>query len=266
MKTAGLKRRVYDIMQPSDDSPFAAQFFVVFIMTLIVLNVLAVILETVGDMASRYGWYFEVFNAFSVIVFTIEYALRVWSCTAESEYSSPFWGRLKFMLTPLALIDLIVIVPFYLPFVANTDLRVLRAFRLIRIFKMTRYSYEFRLFFDVILAKKRELVISASLVLSLLVISSSLMYYAEGPIQPEKFSSIPATMWWAVVTVTTLGYGDALPVTYIGKLLAGVVAVIGISLFAIPAAILASGFIEHIQKTHVKKPHVCPHCGKPIDD
>lgn len=260
-----LKKKVHHILEPGDKAPFVSQIFVIFIMALIVLNVIAIILDTVESYNSAYSRFFRVFNFFSVMVFTVEYLLRVWSSTEEKKYHNPVWGRLLFIITPLALIDLIAILPFYIPMVTNVDLRFLRALRLFRIFKMTRYSSRFRIFMDVFKDKKEEIFISAMLVLLLLVISASLMYYAENKVQPEAFSNIPEAMWWAVVTLTTVGYGEVVPITPFGRVLAGCVAVLGISLFAIPAGIIASGFIEQFQKRHKKKADYCPHCGKSIE-
>lgn len=256
-----IKKKVHRIMEPSDSAPLAGHIFTIFIMALIMLNVIAVILETVESYYNLHPRYFYAFNFFTVMVFTVEYILRVWSCTEDKRYKKPITGRIKFMLSPLALIDLIAIVPFYLPLVTHVDLRVLRILRLFRIFKMTRYSSQFKVFTDVLKEKKDELLISAFLVIVLLVLSASLMYFVEHPYQPEVFSSIPATMWWAVVTLSTVGYGNVLPVTPFGKVLAGVVAVLGISLFALPAGIIASGFIEQVQRKR-RKGDYCPHCGK----
>jgi len=260
-----LKKKVHHILEPGDKAPFASQIFVIFIMALIVLNVIAIILDTVEGYHSAYGRFFRVFNFFSVMVFTVEYLLRLWSCTENRKYHSPIWGRLLFIVTPLALIDLIAILPFYIPMVTNVDLRFLRALRLFRIFKMTRYSSRFKVFMDVLRDKKEEILISLMLVVVLLIISASLMYYAENKVQPEEFSNIPEAMWWAVVTLTTVGYGEVVPATSFGRVLAGCVAVLGISLFAIPAGIIASGFIEQFQKRHKKKADYCPHCGKQIE-
>jgi len=260
-----LKKKVHHILEPGDKAPFASQIFVIFIMALIVLNVIAIILDTVEGYHSAYGRFFRVFNFFSVMVFTVEYLLRLWSCTENRKYHSPIWGRLLFIVTPLALIDLIAILPFYIPMVTNVDLRFLRALRLFRIFKMTRYSSRFKVFMDVLRDKKEEILISLMLVVVLLIISASLMYYAENKVQPEEFSNIPEAMWWAVVTLTTVGYGEVVPATSFGRVLAGCVAVLGISLFAIPAGIIASGFIEQFQKRHKKKADYCPHCGKHIE-
>jgi voltage-gated potassium channel len=260
-----LKHRIHDVMEPDDTSPLAEQVFVLFIMGLIVLNVLAVIFETVDGVSARWGGFFRVFNIFSVAVFTVEYLLRLWTCTVDERYSHPVTGRIRYAFSAFALIDLVAILPFYLPFVTNLDLRFLRVLRLLTLLKMTRYADEFRLFGNVLSAKKREIMVSAILVLMLVILASSLMYYIEHDHQPEAFSSIPAAMWWAVVTLSTVGYGDVLPLTPLGKVVAACVSVMGIALFAIPAGIIASGFVEEMRRRG-RDVKVCPHCGKRIGE
>jgi voltage-gated potassium channel len=159
------------------------------------------------------------------------------------------------------------ILPFYLPMIITLDLRFIRAvrlFRLVRIFKMGRYSESLRLLENVFKEKKEALLITIFMVFILLVIASSLMYFVENEAQPEVFSSILKAMWWGVATLTTVGYGDIYPVTLIGKILGGAIAILGIGMFALPAGILGSGFVEQIQRTRSKS-RVCPHCGKDID-
>ena len=260
-----LKLRIHDIMEPDDTSPLAEQAFVLFIMVLIVLNVIAVIIETVESVAARFGGFFYAFNIFSIVIFTVEYLLRLWTCTVDERYRAPVAGRIKYAFSTFALLDLIAILPFYLPFVTTVDLRFLRVLRLLTLLKMTRYADEFKLFGNVLKAKKREIVISAILVLMIIILSSSLMYYIEHDKQPEAFSSIPAAMWWAVVTLSTVGYGDVLPLSPLGKLVAACVSVMGIALFAIPAGIIASGFVEEMRRKR-SDDRICPHCGKRIGD
>lgn len=199
--------------------------------------------------------------------FTIEYLLRLWSCTVDSRFRNPVLGRIRFALRPLLIIDLVAILPFYLPIIIPFDLRFLRALRLIRILrmlKMGRYSESLRLFASVLKSKKEELVIAVFVTFILLIVSSSLMYFVENEAQPENFSSIPDAMWWGVATMTTVGYGDVYPVTPVGRFLGAIIAILGIGMFALPAGILASGFVEEIQKRrtgHIR----CPYCGKNID-
>lgn len=228
-----------------------SRVFDVFIMTLIILNVAAVIVETVEPVYVKYQIYFDSFEYFSVIVFSIEYLVRLWACTVEEKYSHPVWGRLRYMFSVEALIDLLAILPFYLPLFFTTDMRViriLRLFRLLRIFKLGRYSVAFGMIVKVIEKRREEMMITLTLVFVLIILSSTLMYYIEHEVQPEAFTSIPATMWWSVATLTTVGYGDVYPITPLGKILAAFIAVLGIGLFALPAGILAAGFEREVSK------------------
>ncbi|MCI0486018.1 MAG: ion transporter, partial [Blastocatellia bacterium] len=191
----------------------------------------------------------------------------LWSCTTDKSFERPIAGRIRFALTPLALIDLVAILPFYLPMIFALDLRfvrILRLFRVLRLFKMARYSESLKTLGNVLKLKKEELVVSLLVLSILLVFASSLIYYAENESQPEVFSSIPAAMWWGIATLTTVGYGDIYPVTPAGKILGAIIAVLGIGMFALPAGVLASGFAEEIQKRRREK-NLCPHCGNDID-
>ena len=240
-------------------------------MGLIFLNVAAVVLETVDWIYLRYAFFFNAFDIFSVAVFTVEYTLRVWSCTVNPKFQDPVRGRLRFMVTPLALIDLMAVLPFYLPFVFP-DLRFMRAlrlFRLLRVLKLARYSDSLQTFVDVLRLKKEELLLMLFAIMILLVVSSSLMYDAENEAQPDAFSSIPAAMWWGIVTLATVGYGDIYPVTPWGKFIGSIVVILGIGLFALPTGVLASGFAEVLtrRKEEQKKAGmICPHCGRHIGD
>lgn len=233
---------------------------------LILLNVLAVMLETVNEIAEEYAGILLYFEYFSVAIFSIEYLLRIWCCNISKKYTGHMIGRIKFMFTPMAIVDLLSIMPFYLPMLITFDLRFVRLIRLsriVRLFKMGRYSRAYILIKHVILAKKEYLAITLIFGMTLLIISSCMMYFIEHDAQPQIFSSIPATMWWGIVTLTTVGYGDSYPITPVGKCLSAVLALLGIGLFALPAGILASGFSEEIRKQHCET--ICPHCGKDIN-
>src|SRR5688572_22233205 len=178
----------------------------IFIIVLIILNVIVVMLETVKSIHDKYGDYFYYFEIFSVIVFTIEYFLRVWSSNHEKKYGHTVWGRLRYILTPGALIDLLAILPFYLHHMFGFDLRVLRILRLMRffrLFRLTAYMKAARLVTNVFRTRANELLLSFVLTMFLVVIAASLVYFAEYKVQPDKFTSIPATIWWAVVSLTT---------------------------------------------------------------
>lgn len=279
MSYASFKSTCYRIIQKDDDS-FGSKFFDLLIIAIIVINVLALTLETVESIEEAYSVIFYRIEVISLIIFSIEYLLRVWVITEEQEYRHPIKGRLKYMVSFTALLDLLVVLPFYLPFLLNVDMRILRVFRvfrLFRIFGLSRYSASADLINTVIHNRRTELVFSFVIIVKLLFVASSLMYYVEHTHQPELFSSIPAAMWWGIATLTTVGYGDMVPITVLGKVVGGVMAILGIGLFALPAGIFANGFSEEIKKRKLEKrvtkkgsgfpkssPKKCPHCDKEL--
>ncbi|NNG05302.1 MAG: cyclic nucleotide-binding domain-containing protein [Inquilinus sp.] len=221
-----------------------------FLIALILLNVAAVAVETLPGWSEAYGLRFFALEAFSAIVFTVEYALRLWSCVEDRrhDYSHPLWGRLRYALTPLALIDLAVVVPFFLSFLVPIDLRILRLFRLLRLLKITRYSPALMSLGAVFRAESRSILGAMMLMTIAVLIASTVMYLLEREAQPELFGSIPEAMWWGVVTLTTVGYGDVTPITLLGRVFGALVTVLGIGIFALPTAILAAGFAREIGK------------------
>ena len=266
MITSKLQRVIHNGLGPEPDSRIGKAVSVS-LTALIVLNITALVLETVDEIQDLSPRAFGVFEAVSVGVFTIEYLLRVWSCVADPRYSHPLSGRLRFIASPLALVDLIAILPFYAALLNlfGLDLRVLRAARLMsRAARLGHYSSGLRTLGRVVQAKRTELVTVIMVLSLLLLLSSSMMYYAENDAQPDVFSSIPETMWWGIITLTTVGYGDAYPITAVGRTLAGLMAVLGIGLFALPAGILGSGFIEEVQHRGGRGKK-CPHCGERIE-
>ncbi len=262
-----VQKQVYVLLESPANHNRVRKFIIYFIATLIVINVIVVVLETKNDLFIRYQSIFSVIDLFTVIVFSIEYALRVWVCVLDPRYSSPVTGRLRYAVSPLALVDLIAITPFYLPLFVPIEFRMLRLLRLLRIFrvlKLGRYSSAFDTFADVLKSKKEELIITLIMAIIILVLASSALYVVEREAQPEKFASIPDAMWWAVVTLATVGYGDVYPITPLGKIISAIVALSAIGLFALPAGILAAGFAESIQKRRIdtdRQTIVCPRCG-----
>ena len=260
-----LKKRLHEILEVSPAGGPASKAFGFFILTLIVLNVLAIMIETIPEAGARFGASFRAFEVFSVAVFSAEYVLRIWTITESPAYARPVLGRLRYMVSAMALVDFFAVLPFYLPFI-HADLRFIRAMRLFRIFriaKIGRYSNSLRMLIDVMKKCKEELVITLSVLSFLIVISSSLMYYVENAAQPDKFSSIPAAMWWAVATLTTVGYGDIMPATAAGKVFGAVIAILGIAMFALPTGIIGAGFTGELDRR--RHPRVCPHCGKVLE-
>lgn len=261
-----IQQRTWEIIETATDGDKPSRAFDLFILSLIFLNVLAVIIGSVQSIQSRWGSLFSAFETFSVVVFTLEYLARLWSCTVDPRFSGGFRGRVRLAFRAMSLIDLVAILPFYLPF-CGADLRTLRVLRLLRIFrvmKVARYYTSLNLIRDVFRSRKEELVLTSTLMGLLLVISSSVLYYCENSIQPDTFSSIPATMWWSIATLTTVGYGDIYPVTALGKFFASIIAVLGIGMFALPTGILGAGFIEALQKKKSGAPK-CPHCGASLE-
>jgi voltage-gated potassium channel len=254
-----------DVAKPGDAW---SRTFDIFILTLIFMNVAAVVVGTVESIYSRWTRLFDSFEVFSVIVFTIEYVARVWSCVSNERYRDGFRARLRFMRQPLPVVDLVAVLPFYLPFL-GVDLRFVRMFRIVRMLRLAkvgRYYSSLTLIRDTIRARKEELVLSFAILLTLLLLSASGIYYCENEAQPDKFSSIPGALWWSVVTLTTVGYGDAYPVTGAGKFFASVVAILGIGMFALPTGILGASFVEEIRRRRsASPPKNCPHCGRLLE-
>ncbi|MGB0177367.1 MAG: ion transporter, partial [Owenweeksia sp.] len=205
MKT--LRTYVYNTLEVAAKRKGASWYFDIFLTTVIALNALAIALQSVKDINEQYHYLFEAFELFSIGLFTIEYVLRVWACLENHRFSDPLSGRVKFMLTPLALIDLLSILPFYISLftIDLRYLRILRLFRIFRLFKIVRYVSALSTIARVIREKKDQLVISIVFTLFLLFLISNLMFYIENDAQPDTFSSIPETMWWGVATLTTVG-------------------------------------------------------------
>jgi voltage-gated potassium channel len=214
----------------------------IFLVTLIVANGIAFAAETVNPLYARWGPEFEAFNKFSVIVFTIEYVLRLWSSVDIPLLQRlPHWrARLKFATRPMMIIDLLAILPWYIHDILPFDLRALRLLRLFRLLKLVRYSPALETLKRVVAHEWRALLGALLLILMLLMASSTVMYFLERSAQPQQFGSIPASAWWALETLTTVGYGDVTPATPLGKIFG--VMLLGLCTFALPVAILATGF------------------------
>jgi len=260
-----LKESLYKVLIFDESNGRIHRYFNLGMVILISLNVIAVILETEQSIYQRNKPFFDVFEFVSVLIFTVEYILRLWVCTLDERYKNKLSGRIRFAIQPLQLIDLLSFLPFYLPFV-GVDLRfirVIRLFRLFRLLKMGRYNQSLITLGKVIKSKREELSITLFAGFIGLIVSSILMYFVEHNAQPNVFGSIIDGMWWGVTTLTTVGYGDAIPITPLGKILGSLISILGIGLFALPAGIISSGFITEIQKS--KNSKICPHCGKTIE-
>lgn len=269
-----VKRRVHEILTSPRPGDRVGRMISFLLLALIATNVIASMLETDQDIRAQAPALFVAFEWASVVVFTIEYALRLWSCTADPVFQRR-WGRLRWSVTPMALIDLLAIAPslvsYFLP--GAIDLRFLRVLRLLRLFRLLRFGrlgYAFTTLARVIQTRRVELGVTLAFVVVATVIAAGAIYLAEHRQPDTGFSSIPRAMWWAVVTITTVGYGDMVPQTAIGHVIGGLVAFVGICALALPVGILSSGFIEELSRQQEaakkKAPATCPHCGGSLDE
>lgn len=249
------------------------------ILCMIILSVVLITLESVLSLQMRYHSEFQVLDLMVTFVFAAEYLLRLYCCVEDPRYSSPLVGRLRYALTWGAIVDLLAILPLLLAVFALADIRALWMLRLLRMLKLSRYSPSFASICEVV-REERPILVAAFLMLTLVTIFAACgVYVVENPSQPEKFSSIPAAMYWAVVTLTTIGYGDVYPITPIGQMLTMVLAVAGLGMIALPAGILATGFSEKIRdasrekayrkatlkRTAVDQPHVAAEVYVPAE-
>ena len=252
-----LRARLFAVLHVPDPGNRHARWANYFLATLIIANAVSVTLETVPGInrnLARTLWWFE---AVSTGLFIIEYLGRVWTCVEQGHLSRPVAGRLRFMRQPLALLDLVAILTYWTPW----DLRFLRVVRLVRLLKILHlYEFEAALErFAVSLAKRKELLwVSLALMVMFVYLASSLLYQIEHARQPEVFSSVPASFWWAMVTFNTIGYGDMVPLTSLGRLFAAMAAVFGVGVFALPTAILIAAIIESSASGSA---YVCEACG-----
>jgi voltage-gated potassium channel len=259
--------RVYDLIR-DDDVNSKINYLDIFIVVLIIINVALVVLDTFTMPANivKISSYIETF---SVFIFTLEYLSRLWTSDLKYPNKSPLISRIKYMFTFMALIDLFAILPFYIPFLIPVDLRVLRTFRivrLLRLFKFNRYTSALAAIGNVLKKKSSQLLSSIFVVGILMLIASVLMFSVENQAQPDVFRNAFSGLWWAVATFTTVGYGDIYPITVLGKILSGVISMLGIGLVAVPTGIISAGFIEHIEpEDDRKEKHFCPYCGEEIE-
>ena len=264
----GVRRRVWSLLEAPSPADRAAQWVQKLVLGLIFLNVTAVVAGSVQVVHDAWASWLNAFEVVSVAIFTLEYVLRLWAAPADPRYARPLVGRLRLALTPMALVDLASFLPCYLVFL-SVDLRAIRALRLLRLArlaKLGRYFESSRLILGTLRSKREEMILSMSVLLIFVVIGATLMYEVEHEAQPERFADIPSAMWWAVITLTTIGYGDVYPVTGMGKLLGAVLAVLGVLTIALPTGIFAAGFIDELSKSKRARVRACPHCGREIDD
>ncbi len=243
------------------------------LLALILLNSAGVLASTFSGLPTGLVAALGVLELISVLLFTVEYMLRVWTASELRPDLPPAKARLRYVVSFLAIVDLISILPFYIPFAIPIDLRILRLLRLVRmmrLLKLHRYSSSLQMMGTVLRKKASSIITVLIVMLLLLLISATIMYGIESAAQPDKFQNIGAGLWWAVATLTTVGYGDIYPVTGLGKLFSALIAVLGIGLVALPTSLLSAGFLEELsQKREATEENLtqwtyCPHCGKPL--
>ncbi len=252
--SARIRRRTYEILERAESGDRQSLLVDGVLMVLISLSVVAIVLESIDSLYDDYGRLFFWFEVFTVGVFSVEYLLRIWSAVEGTE--QPLRGyaaariRFKSMLSPSAIIDLLAILPFYLMMsglIGPADMRFLRILRLLRVFKLTRYSAAFETLSQALRENARSFAAAFFILMVVMLLAATGMYYFEESAQPKAFSSIPASMWWAFATLTTVGYGDVTPITVGGKVFGAMITVIGVGMVALPAGILASAFTEQLR-------------------
>ena len=245
------RRRIYEIVEPDKGDSLASRVFDGMITLLILLSVVIVFVGTF-DLPSTTLKVLYVIEGIASVVFTVEYCLRILTADFCYPESGVVWSRVRYIFSPMAVVDFVAILPFWLPMlVPGTMLgvRALRLVRLLRIFKLNRYFDAMKAIADVVVSKKRELIGSMFFVAILMLISSLLMYSAEHEAQPKVFRNAFSGLWWAVATLTTVGYGDIYPVTPLGRLVGAFIAFSGLAAVAIPTGIITSGLSERIAKS-----------------
>lgn len=249
------RKQLFKILhRPSPDTRFARPVSM-FLAVLIVVNCFALSIETVPSIYVGHSGIFQWLEVASTGIFAVEYLLRLWVCVELPQFSAQFSGRLRYAFSPLAILDLLAILAFFAP----VDLRFLRIFRLtrlLRVLHMEVFNRSMQAILDAIARRRHLLYVSVAMMATAVYCTAVLLYTVEHSAQPTKFSSIPETVWWAVVTLTTIGYGDIAPITPVGKALTSVIAIFGIGIFALPTAILTAAILDAGHKLSAR----CPHC------
>ena len=247
---SALRRRCYEILEQGPIGNRMSMLVDRLLVVLIIVNLVAVALESMPELASRYGAWFGSIELLSLVVFTLEYGLRIWVAVEHRPYrhQSAWRARWHYMRSAAGIVDLLAVLPFWLALLFPADLRAILVFRAVRFLKIARYSPAMRSLLDVIYRERRALFGCIVILIGATFIAASLMHLAEGRAQPDKFGTVPDAMWWAIVTLGTIGYGDVVPITAVGKLIAGVTIFLGLIMIALPVGIIASGFAEEIHR------------------
>ncbi len=267
-----LRQRAFEIVELSKPGDKPSEIYDIVVNGLIIISVLAVYLETFGQLYNQREALFALINIVVTIVFTIDYSLRVWTAPLLYPKKNKKDARKAYTKSGFGIIDFIATFPPYLSIFVDINLGVLRVFRLFRLLRLSKLSGindTLALFQRVITKKKNELIMTMTIVVGLILIAALFMYYAEHNAQPTVFRNAYDSIYWATVTLTTLGYGDMTPITTLGRFMAMIIALLGIGVIAIPTGILSGGLMEELNDSKVKKKkeeeaEKCPHCGKQL--
>jgi voltage-gated potassium channel len=248
-----VQNRCRTVLQHAKHGDKGSRYVDYFLATLVIINIVAIALESVASIYERFGVYFDAIEAVSISIFTVEYVLRIWSAPLPISSAPNFAVRLKqrwaYITSFNGLIDLVSILPFYIQAIfPYVDLRILRAFRLLRILKLSNYNSALEDLFEAIMEERRSFYAALYLFIIVFIVSSSLMYFAEHRVHPDGFKSIPGSMYWSLITLTTVGYGDITPVTVAGKIIASTAAVFGVIVVALITGIVVSSFNSQMER------------------
>jgi len=242
--------RLHEILDHGVVGDRTGQLISQLIVLLIIANLAAVTLESVPRLAQRYGFWFQAIEVPSLLIFTVEYGLRVWVAADYPPYShlSPLMARWKFISSALGVIDLLAVLPFWFALLVPVDLRAFLVFRVVRFLKLARYSAGMNSLLEALYAERRALFGCFVMLVGSALFAASVMYLIERNAQPDKFGTIPDAMWWAIVTLGTIGYGDVVPITPLGRVVAGITIFVGLIMIALPVGIVATAFSEQIHR------------------
>jgi voltage-gated potassium channel len=250
-RTSGgdLRRQLAIVFEDEEPRSAVTRVFNLALALLIIVNVSCVILESVESIRDHFAPAFDAFEQAATAIFAAEYVLRVWACVDfhDARYRDPLWGRLRYLRSFFALVDLLSVLPAILGFLGAGDLRVLRLLRLLRMLKLIRHSTTFGFLFAVLREEAQSITALLFVLLLTVTISGSLMFMLEGAEQPAVFTSIPSAMWWAIETLTTVGYGDMVPITAAGRIVGGAVSIIGIGTLALFSGLITVGFLDQLK-------------------
>lgn len=244
-----MKQWIYKLI--AFDNEYKKSCFNITIFVLIILSTILLILESIQPIYQDHSKLIDLVNRIIMIIFTIEYLLRLYISDLTHPAKTKSKSLLKFIFSFYGIIDLLALLPFVLPFVMKVDfrfLRILRAFKFFRILKLNRYMKSIELMKDIVYEKRNELISTIILTMFMIFISGFVMYYVENPEQPEQFSNILVSLWWAVATLTTVGYGDIYPITALGKVISSIISLLGIGVVALPTGIISVGFLEKMKE------------------